>query len=190
MMGKFALTFALFFIVAACKSETTDTVAATSETAMAPTEMAKEGHGKVTLRCGSQTLVVDGKSGGGTTSGDLIVAVQDKLVPAKVFTISFNGKDYPQDGKVYKIKKSDFMGEGKKPADEVYVGFSEITQKSQVDWSSDDQSGTIQFDVTGDKIQCRFSNIRLQPSAMYNKGESNAVGTVSGEMTFYKNQNN
>jgi len=186
------LLFAIAFVglFSACKQEentTAETASAPETVAAAPTETAKEGHGKVELKCGSQTLVVEGKSGGDTTSGDMIIAVQDKDVPAKVFTISFNGKDYPQDGKVYHVKKSDFMGEGKKPNDEVYCGFSEVTQKNMTNWSSDNASGTLQFRVKGNEINCKFSNMELQPSAMYNKGELNAVGTASGEMTFYKN---
>lgn len=155
--------------------------------AAATTEAAKEGHGKVQLQYGGKTLVVEGRCGGGTESGDMIVAVQDKDIPAKVFTITFNTKDYPQDGKIYHVRKSDFMAEGKKPVDEVYCGFSEITQKNQYNWSSDAASGTLQFSVNGNEIKCKFDNIKLQPNAMYNKGEYDNAGTASGEMTFYKN---
>jgi hypothetical protein len=188
-MKKILLLIAFAGLFIACKEENQEAeMAETSETAVVlPTQTAKEGHGKVELKCGSQTLVVEGRSGGDTTSGDMIIAVQDKTVAAKVFTIIFNGKDYPQDGKVYHVKKSDFMGEGKKPDNEVYCGFSEVSQKSMTDWSSDDASGTLQFTVKGNEINCKFSNMKLQPSAMYNKGELNAVATASGEMTFYKN---
>lgn len=189
-MRKVLLAIAIAGLFTACKQEenTTPEMAETPEVVTsAPTEAAKEGHGKVELKCGSQTVVVEGKSGGDTTSGDMIIAVQDKDVPAKVFTISFNGKDYPQNGKVYHVKKSDFMSEGKKPDNDVYCGFSEMTSKTQMDWSSDNNSGTIQFTVNGNEINCKFSNLKLQPSAMYNKGEFNNVGTASGEMTFYKN---
>lgn len=187
-MKKLLLTLALAGLFAACKDgETAMNVEAVPETVPTSPIPAKEGHGTIKLQCGAQTLVVEGKSGGDTTSGDMIIAVQDKTNPAKVFTISFNGKDYPQNGKVYHIKKSDYMSEGHKPETDVYIGFSEMTQKNQMNWSSDDHSGTIQFTVNGNEINCRFSNLKLQPSAMYNKGEWNAVGTASGEMTFYKN---
>jgi hypothetical protein len=78
------------------------------------------------------------------------------------------------------------MSEGK-PENEIYIGFSEVTQKNQMDWSSDDASGTITFQVNGNEIKCKFDNIKLQPSVVYNKGEFNNVGTASGEITFYKN---
>lgn len=189
-MKKIVLWVAFAGLFTACKQEenpTAEIADANKAASSVATESAKEGHGKVTLQCGSQTLVVEGKSGGDTTSGDMIIAVQDKDVPAKVFTISFNGKDYPQDGKVYHVKKSDFMSEGKKPDNEVYCGFSLVTNNTITDWSSDNNSGTIQFTVRGNEINCKFSNMKLQPSAMYNKGEWNGVGTASGEMTFYKN---
>lgn len=151
------------------------------------TAPARVGHGKITLQCGSQTLVVDGKCGGVTNTGEMIIAVQDKTIPSKVFTISFNTINYPQQGKIYKARKSDFMSEGKKPGDEIYIGFSEMTQQTQMDWSSDDASGTLQFQVSGHEIKCIFSNLKLQPSLAYNKGEFNNVGTASGEITLYKN---
>lgn len=187
-MRKIMIALAIAGLFSACKQEESTALATTApekiETAVAPI---KEGVGKITLKCGSQTMTVEGKCGGDTTSGDMIVAVQDKTVASRVFTISFNGKDYPQAGKTYTVKKSDFMSEGKKPATDIYVGFSEVTQKNQMDWSSDDASGTMQFQVNGNEIKCSFNNIKLQPSAMYNKGELNNVGTASGEMTFYKN---
>jgi hypothetical protein len=188
-MKKVLLLIAFAGIFTACKQEENqEAIAETPETATAiPTETAKEGHGKVELKCGSHTLVVEGRSGGDTTSGDMIIAIQDKTVSTKVFTISFNGKDYPQDGKVYHVKKSDFMGESKKPDNEVHCGFTEVSKGSMMDWSSDDASGTLQFTVKGNEINCKFSNMKLQPSAMYNKGEMNSVGTASGEITIYKN---
>jgi len=189
-MKKSILFFAAIAIaMVSCKNETanTESVAAAETAAITETAPAKEGSGKVTLQCGSQTLVVDGKCGGVTTTGEMIVAVQDKDIPAKVFTISFNTKDYPESGKTYTIKKSDFMSEDKKPDTDIYVAFSQITEKMQADWSSDDASGTLQFTTSGNEIKCKFSGIKLQPSEMYNKGEFNGTGIASGEMTFYKN---
>jgi len=179
----------LAIAIVSCKNESVnpESVAATSTTTVTDTAPAKEGNGKVTLQCGSQTLVVDGKCGGVTTTGEMIVAVQDKDIPAKVFTISFNTLNYPQAGKIYTIKKSDYMSEGKKPETDIYVAFSQITEKEQADWSSDDASGTLQFTTNGNEIKCKFSGIKLEPSAVYNKGENNSVGIASGEMTFYKN---
>ena len=54
-------------------------------------------------------------------------------------------------------------------------------------WESDDNTGKLDFVVNGNEIKCNFSNLTLQPSMMYNKGELNATATVSGELTIYKN---
>lgn len=188
-MKRLLASAVIAIAMVSCKNEAVnpESVVARATTTVTETPPAKEGNGKVTLQCGSQTLVVDGKCGGVTNTGELIVAVQDKDIPAKVFTISFNTLDYPQAGKTYTIKKSDYMSEGKKPDTDVYVAFSQITEKEQADWSSDDASGTLQFTTNGNQIKCQFSGIKLQPSAVYNKGENNNVGTASGEMTFYKN---
>ncbi|GEP51559.1 hypothetical protein FNO01nite_22310 [Flavobacterium noncentrifugens] len=43
------------------------------------------------------------------------------------------------------------------------------------------------FETNGNEIKCRFKNIKLQPSEVYNKGELNQPGTVSGEFNLYKN---
>lgn len=188
-MKRLFLALAFAGLLSACKQEESTAMNATDSAEIVSTESAsaKEGHGTIELQVGSQTLVVEGKCGGVTNTGEMIIAVQDQTVPAKVFTISFNTKDYPQPGKTYTVKKSDFMSEGKKPDTDVYVGFSEVTQKVQMDWSSDDASGTLKFEVNGNEIQCEFNNLKLQPSAMYNKGEFNNVGTASGKITLYKN---
>jgi len=148
---------------------------------------AANGNGKIRLSSGSQMLSVEGDCGGVTTMGELIIAVKDKIVPSRVFTISFNTDQFPENGKVYTLKKSDYMTEGKKSESDVYVGFSEVSQSTQMDWSSDDHSGTIKFEVNGNEIKCTFKDIKLQPSEVYNKGELNQTGTVSGELNLYKN---
>lgn len=148
---------------------------------------AGNGNGKIQLSSGSQMLSVEGECGGVTTMGELIITVKDKIVPSRVFTISFNTDQFPENGKVYTIKKSDYMSEGKKQKSDVYIGFSEVSPNTQMDWSSDDQSGTIRFDVTGNEIRCMFKDIKLQPSEVYNKGELNQIGMVSGELHLYKN---
>lgn len=186
-MKKGLLLFLLAGIFTACKQESTVAEASAAEVPTKMTAPAREGHGKITLQCGPQTLVIDGKCGGVTNTGEMIIAVQDQKVASKVFTISFNTIDYPQQGKIYTVRKSDFMSESKKPDNEIYIGFSEMTQQNQRDWSSDDASGTLQFQVNGNEIKCNFSHLKLQPSMAYNKGEFNNVGTASGEITFYKN---
>ena len=182
------LLIVLLGLLASCKQEVKDDAKMTAQQpAAALTQMAKEGFGKVTLECGAQTLTVEGKCGGTTALGDMVIAVQDKTTPTKVFTITFNGKDYPESGKVYTIKKSDFMDQAKKSASDIYVAFSEINQKNQMDWSSDDQSGTISFQANGNEITCTFKDIKLQPSIVYNKAGLDQAATASGTMTFYKN---
>ncbi len=189
-MKTHLIVIGLALTLASCKQQAVEPQAVSDVAAnevVNDHQAAKEGHGKITLKAGSTTWIVDGKCGGVTNTGELIVAVQDKDIAAKVFTISFNTLDYPQAEKTYTIKKSDYMSEGKKPDTDVCVAFSQITEKEQADWSSDDASGTLQFTTNGNEIKCKFSGIKLQPSAMYNKGESNNLGTASGEMTFYKN---
>jgi len=188
-MIRLFYTFIIAAFLMSCKQETTDLRAATPEKAMTPTSEtpAKEGYGKVMLKCGAQVFTVDGKCGGVTNTGEMIIAVQDKTTPAKVFTISFNTPDYPQNGKVYTVKKSDFMNEGKKPESDIYVAFTEMTQKAQMDWSSDDQTGTMTFQVSGNEIRCAFKDLKLQPSIVYNKADLNQLGTASGAITLYKN---
>ena len=187
-MIRLFYTFMIAAFLVSCKQETTDLAAATPETVTPTSETpAKEGYGKVTLKCGAQVFTVDGKCGGITNTGEMIIAVQDKTTPAKVFTISFNTIDYPQNGKIYTVKKSDFMSEGKKPDSDIYAAFTEMTQKTQMDWSSDDQSGTMTFQVNGNEIKCTFRDLKLQPSMVYNKADLNQMGTVSGEITLYKN---
>lgn len=184
---KKMLWLVTFAGILACKQENPVAEASATDRQIQTAASVREGHGKITLQCGSQTLVVDGKCGGVTNTGEMIIAVQDKTVPSKVFTISFNTIHYPQNGKTYTVRKSDFISEGKKPDSEVYVGFSEMTPQSQMDWSSDDASGTLQFQVSGNEIKCKFSNLKLQPSMVYNKGELSGVGTASGEITLYEN---
>lgn len=189
-MKALVLWVAIAGIFTACKPETltSEQLEAAEITGTSTiSEVAKEGFGKVELQCGSQTVNVEGKCGGVTNTGDMIIAVQDMKVPSKVFTISFNGVGYPENGKVYTVKKSDFMSEGKQPANEIYIGFSEMTQASQMNWSSDDESGTMIFQTNGNEIKCKFNGIKLQPSAVYNKGDLNNMGTASGEITLYKN---
>lgn len=187
-MKKYIIIFAFAGFLVSCKQEKQADLQASDEpAALASVPMAKEGFGKVQLKCGSQLVTVEGKCGGTTALGYMVVAVQDKTVAAKVFTITFNSKDYPENGKIYTIKKSDFLSETKRPVSEIYVAFSEVTSKSMTDWSSDDQTGTIQFNANGNEIKCTFKDLKLQPSEVYNKGELNQVATASGEMTFYKN---
>jgi len=151
------------------------------------TGSASNGSGKIILNCGEQTLTVEGECGGVTTMGELVIAVKDKIVPSRVFTISFNTNEFPENGAVFEVKKSDYTSDNKKSKREVYIGFSEISQNNQMDWSSDDQSGKIKFEVNANEIKCKFTDLELKPSEVYNKGELNQPAVVSGEFNLYKN---
>ena len=105
-MKKLLLIVAFAGLCTACKQEektAMTTSAASGEAVSEATAIAQEGHGKVNLKCGSQTLTVDGKCGGLTNTGDMIIAVQDQKIPSKIFTISFNTSAYPKDGKTYTV---------------------------------------------------------------------------------------
>lgn len=147
----------------------------------------KIGSGTIQLVCGSQSLSVEGKCGGATTMGELVITVQDKIVPSRVFTLSFNTDQFPEDGAVFVVKKSNYTAENKKSNKDVYIGFSEISTNNQMDWSSDDTSGFIKFEVDGDAIKCVFEDLELKPSEVYNKGELNQNAVVSGSFQLYKN---
>jgi len=175
-----AATFAM-----ACKEDAMNHEV--DQIAESTTETANSGHGKIELSCGSQLLSVEGECGGVNTMGELIIAVKDKIVPSRVFTISFNTDQFPKDGIQYTVKKSDYTTEGKKPITDVYIGFSEVSMNNQMDWSSDDHSGKIKFECIGNEIRCTFKNIKLQPSEVYNKGDLNQPATVSGTFNLYKN---
>lgn len=119
--------------------------------------------------------------------GELVITVQDKIVPSRVFTLSFNTDQFPADGDVFAVKKSNYSAENKESTTEVYIGFSEISTNNQMDWSSDDASGFIKFKVDSDAIKCVFKDLELQPSEVYNKGERNQEAVVSGSFHLYKN---
>ncbi|SDK29892.1 hypothetical protein [Flavobacterium noncentrifugens] len=134
----------LFFLIlvaifmTSCKEDAVENQV--DEIAAQTSATAQSGRGKIQLSCGKQSLSIEGECGGITTMGELIIAVKDKIVPSRVFMISFNTDQFPEDGKTYTIKKSDYTTEGKKPATDIYVGFSEVSPNNQMDWSSDKAS--------------------------------------------------
>lgn len=184
-MKKLLLLILVAVSMAGCKEDVVENQV--DEIAAQTSATVQSGHVKVQLSCGAQSLSIEGECGGVTTMGELVIAVKDKIVPSRVFTISFNTDQFPENGKTYTIKKSDYTTEGKKPATDVYVGFSEVSPNNQMDWSSDNASGKITFETNGNEIKCKFKNISLQPSEVYNKGALNQPGSVSGEFNLYKN---
>ena len=179
----------LFFLLIAqftsCKEDSV--TAQVDAIAGGMSQSAKEGNGTIQLVCGAQTLSVEGKCGGVTTMGELVITIQDKIVPSRVFTLSFNTDQFPTDGDVFAVKKSNYTAEGKKSEKELYIGFSEVSTSNQMDWSSDDASGFLKFEVDGDAIKCVFKDLELKPSEVYNKGELNQNAVVSGSFHLYRN---
>lgn len=172
-----------------CKKDHSTTVDdAVNEVKESTEVVAKEGTGKVVLTCNGKEFVAEGVCGALVTMGNLIIAVKDKTNPAKVFMINFNGEDFPENGKVYKVKSKDYSQEGSGPNDEVSVSFSEGLPNNKMNsWGSDKAKGTVQFDYNGNQVKCVLKNIQLSSAEMFNADDLKADGMVSGELTFYKN---
>lgn len=183
------LIFACNLLFIACKSNKTDSVETAIEQNMdeiksSTAEQGKAGKGKITLVCNGKTFEINGVCGAVTSMGSLTVAVPDDSIPAKTFTINFTTDKLPDATSTYKITKYNVDD---KDASHVTVGYSDMRSTSTMIWESDDNTGKLDFVVNGNEIKCNFSNLTLQPSMMYNKGELNATATVSGELTIYKN---
>lgn len=177
------------FLLFSCKNEEAKKVNDVVNEVKESTEVvAKEGKGKVVLTCNNKELIAEGVCGVLVTMGDLMIAVKDKTNPAKVFTISFNGEDFPENGKVYKIKSKDYTQEGKGSSDEVSVSFSEGLPNNKMNtWGSDIAKGTVQFVYNGNEVKCTLKNIVLSSAEMFNADDLKSDGTISGELTFFKN---
>lgn len=188
-MKKTLLIIASLFLFFACKKQEKRIVNETIDEAKETTEVvAKEGLGKVTLTCNGKELVAEGVCGVLVSMGELTIAVKDKTNPAKVFTITFNGEDFPESELIYKIKSKDYLAEGKSPKDEVAVSFAEGLPNNKMNaWGSDNAKGTLQFTQSGNEIKCIIKAIVLTSSEMLNANDLKGNGIVSGELTFYKN---
>ena len=186
---KKLLIFAFIIVLISCKKNDTTTVDdAVNEIKETTAIAAKEGTGKVILTCNGKEIVTDGVCGALVKMGSFMVAVKDKTNPAKVFTITFNDENKPEDGKIYKIKSKDYSQEGKAPSDEITVGFTEVVSNSKMNnWGSDDAKGKLQFNYSGNEIKCIIKDVTLTPSEMYNADDLKANANVTGELTFYKN---
>lgn len=178
------LTIVSFF---SCKKSDATTVNEAVENIKENTEViAKEGYGKITLHCNGKEIIAEGVCGGVTTMGTLIIAVKDKTNPAKVFTIDFNTTEYPENGKEYIVKPKDYTIV-KNPENEVSVGFTEVLNGKMNVWETQPASGKLVFSVKGNEIKCQLKDIKLKPNEMYNAPDLQIEGTVSGELTLYKN---
>lgn len=184
---KSLLFLAMALLVFSCKKDDATTVDEAVANVRENTEVAaKEGTGKITLTCNGKQITAEGVCGGIITMGTLMFAVKDKTNPAKVFTIDFNTKDYPVDGKEYSIKPKDYTSD-KNPENEVSVSFMEGLPNNKMNfWDPQAGSGKVVFSVNGNEIKCTLSNIKLQ-SSIYNADDLKSEGTVSGEFTLYKN---
>ena len=189
-MKKLIVIFiAINLVLVSCKQKKTDDINTTIEQNMdeiksSTAEQGKAGKGKITLVCNGKTFEINGVCGAVTSMGSLTVAVPDDSIPAKTFTINFTTDKLPDATSTYKITKYNVDD---KDASHVTVGYSDMRSTSTMIWESDDNTGKLDFVVNGNEIKCNFSNLTLQPSMMYNKGELNATATVSGELTIYKN---
>ena len=183
------LIFVCSVLFVACKSNKTDSTETTIEQNMdeiksSTAEQGKAGKGKITLVCNGKTFEINGVCGAVTSMGSLTVTVPDDSIPAKLFSISFKNYKLPDATSTYKINKYSIDD---KDANNVTVSYADMRSTSTMIWESDDNTGKLDFVVNGNEIKCNFSNLTLQPSMMYNKGELNATATVSGELTIYKN---
>ena len=103
-MKKLLFLILVVVSIAGCKEDAVENQI--DEIAAQTSATAQSGHGKIQLSCGAQSLSIEGECGGVTTMGELIIAVKDKIVPSRVFTISFNTDRFPDDGETYTINSS------------------------------------------------------------------------------------
>lgn len=185
---KNLLLLIIIILLASCKKEETATVNEAVENIKENTGViAKEGSGKIVLTCNGKEIIADGVCGGVLTMGTLTIAVKDKTNPTKAFIIDFNTNEYPENGKEYKIKPKDYTSDIK-PENEVSVSFIEGLPNNKMNiWDSQPASGILIFTVNGNEIKCQLKDIKLEASKMYNSDDLQGEGTVSGELTLYKN---
>lgn len=187
-MKNSILIFIFLLSIISCKKENETPTDVLNKIKQTTEVVAKEGSGKVALICNGQEFIAEGVCGALVTMGELTIAVKDKTNPAKVFMITLNGEDFPENGKVYKIKSKDYTKDGKGPNDEVGVSFSEGLPNNKMNtWGSENAKGTIQFFYNGNEAKCVLKDIVLSASEMFNADDLKANGTVTGELTFYKN---
>jgi hypothetical protein len=141
----------------------------------------QSGTGIATLHYGTDSLVIQGSCGATDDLGFWTIAIQDATTSTNIFTIALNTEELPSSTTQYTITESSSTNEN-----EVSMGFSLISNSTILDWSSDANSGTVTMVVNGDEVTCTFNNIPLQPSEVYNDGNYDQVGYVTGTMVFYR----
>jgi hypothetical protein len=190
-MKKLIVIFiAINLVLVSCKSNKTDSSETTTiqqnmdEIKSSTAEQGKAGKGKITLQCNGKTFEINGVCGAVTSMGTLTIAVPDDSFPAKTFTINFTTEKMPSATSSYTIVKSNFDD---KDASHVSISYADMRSTSTMIWESDDKTGKLDFVVNGNEIKCSFSNLTLQASEFYNKGELNAKAMISGDLIIYKN---
>lgn len=188
-MKKLATLILTIILVASCKKEDTTIVKDAVNQSKETTEVvAQEGSGEITLSCKGKELIAEGVCGVLVSMGELTIAIKDKTNPAKVFTMTFNGEDFPEIGIPYKIKAKDYLAEHNSPQNEVSVSFAEGLPDSKMNaWGSENAKGTVRFTENGNETKCILKDIQLTSNNMFNAKDLQGIGTVSGELTFYKN---
>ena len=184
------LIFACNLLFVSCKSNKTDSSETTTiqqnmdEIKSSTAEQGKAGKGKIILQCNGKTYEINGVCGAVTSMGTLTIAVPDDSFPAKTFTINFTTDKMPSATSSYTIAKSNIED---KDDSHVSISYADMRSTSTMIWESDDKTGKLDFVVNGNEIKCSFSNLTLQASEFYNKGELNTAATVSGDLIIYKN---
>lgn len=189
MKNLWSLIFACSVLFTACKTNKADSSETTIEQNMdeikaSTAEQGKAGKGKITLQCNGKNYEINGVCGAVSSMGTLIIAIPDDSIPAKTFTINFTTDKLPDVSSSYTITKYNIDD---KDAAHISLSYSDMRSTGQMNWESDDKTGKLDFMVNGNEIKCTFSNLTLQPSKMYNKGEQDAPATITGELTIYKN---
>jgi len=189
MKKLWGFIFACSVLFTACKSNKVDSSETTIEQNMdeiksSTAEQGKAGKGKITLQCKGKNYEISGVCGAVVSMGTLTITVPDDSIHTKIFTINFTTDKLPESTSTYTITKYDIED---KDASNVSISYTDMRSTQQMNWESNDKTGKLNFTVTGNEIKCSFSNLILQPSMMYNKGEQDAAATVSGELTIYKN---
>lgn len=178
----------ILFLVA-CKSKTDNSSNSTIQENMdeiksSTSTQGKVGRGKISVECNGKTYEINGICGAVNSMGTLTIAVPDDSFPAKTFTINFTNDKMPETTASYTIVSSVYDD---KDASHVSIGYNDMRQEKSMIWEGDDKTGKLDFVVNGNEIKCSFSNLKLQPSVIYNKDDVAAPATASGELTIYKN---
>ncbi len=177
----------LFFVACKSKIDPTSTTSVQENMDEIKSTTATQGNaglGKITLECNGKAYEINGICGAVNSMGTLTIAISDDSFPAKTFTINFTNDKMPEITSSYTIVESVYDD---KDTNHVSIGYNDMRQAKPMIWEGDNKTGKLNFVVNGNEIKCSFSNLKLQPSVMYNKDDVAAPATISGELTIYKN---